>query len=325
MTESLKSISLFVAVYEERSFTAAAKREGATQSGVSQSIGKLEERLRVSLFSRVRGRISATPAADAFYQSCIEVLRAHADAGATASRFAGGIAGEIRIGLIPVTTRAVLAPALQRFTARHSNVSVSISEGYSRILTQQVRAGAFDFAIVPAPPRPIAGLKVRPFLTSTETLVSGLESSRRPFATVRLADERRLKIVLPAEPNIRRQMLESYFAANNVVPQSVIELDAMMGTLDFVEHSDWVTILPGIMIAAELKHPRFVVNPIADPALSLDLVAIEPARKVMTPAARAFFEIFAQEAARVNAESERMLRPRAAGAGTRKRATHRRD
>jgi hypothetical protein len=78
------------------------------------------------------------------------------------------------------------------------------------------------------------------------------------------------------------------------------------------------------MIAAELKHPRFVVNPIADPALSLDLVAIEPARKVMTPAARAFFEIFAQEAARVNADSERTLRRSAVKSSVAKRARTRR-
>ena len=35
-TGSFRDIRMFVAAYEERSFTAAAKRENATQSGVSQ-------------------------------------------------------------------------------------------------------------------------------------------------------------------------------------------------------------------------------------------------------------------------------------------------
>lgn len=307
MTENLKSISLFVAVYEERSFTAAAKRENATQSGVSQSIRKLEERLKVSLFSRVRGRISVTPAADAYYQRCIEVLRAHAEASTTAARFSKGLSGEIRIGLIPVTTRAVLTPALRRFTELHSNVNVSVVEGYSRMLTQQVRAGDFDFAIVPAPMRSIAGLKIQPFLSTTEALVSGPTSAQKQFSRVRLIDQKRLKIALPAQSNTRRATLDSYFAANGVTFDRVIELDAMMGTLDYVSNTDWVTILPAIMIAAELKLRPFVVNPIVDPPLSLDLVAIEPARKVMTPPARAFFDILSEEAARVNADSEACL------------------
>jgi DNA-binding transcriptional LysR family regulator len=42
MSGSLRDIRLFIAAYEERSFTAAATRENATQSGVSQHIRKLE-------------------------------------------------------------------------------------------------------------------------------------------------------------------------------------------------------------------------------------------------------------------------------------------
>ena len=63
MPESLRSIQVFVAAYEERSFTAAAKREHATQSGVSQHVRKLEERLGAKLFSRDRGCVVPTPQA----------------------------------------------------------------------------------------------------------------------------------------------------------------------------------------------------------------------------------------------------------------------
>lgn len=40
MTPSLRGIRLFVAACEELSFTLAAQRENATQSGVSQHIGE---------------------------------------------------------------------------------------------------------------------------------------------------------------------------------------------------------------------------------------------------------------------------------------------
>ena len=51
MSASVRDIRLFVAAYEERSFTAAATREHATQSGVSQHIAKLEQHFRVALFN----------------------------------------------------------------------------------------------------------------------------------------------------------------------------------------------------------------------------------------------------------------------------------
>jgi hypothetical protein len=75
VTESLRDIRIFVAAYEERSFTAAAVREHATQSGVSQHIRKLEEGFRVKLFSRGKGQVAPTPAADAYSSRCIQILR----------------------------------------------------------------------------------------------------------------------------------------------------------------------------------------------------------------------------------------------------------
>ena len=77
---SFRDIRLFVAAYEERSFTAAARREHATQSGVSQHIRKLEDGLRVKLFVRDKGRVVPTPAGDSYYRHCIELLKPHAKA-----------------------------------------------------------------------------------------------------------------------------------------------------------------------------------------------------------------------------------------------------
>src|SRR5438128_2198830 len=48
----LREMRMFVAVYEKRSFTAAAAREFATQSGVSQHVKQIEESLGVQLFDR---------------------------------------------------------------------------------------------------------------------------------------------------------------------------------------------------------------------------------------------------------------------------------
>ena len=77
---SLRDIRLFVAAYEERSFTAAARREHATQSGVSQHMRKLEDTLRAKLFARDRGRVVPTPAGDSYYRHCIELLNTYAKA-----------------------------------------------------------------------------------------------------------------------------------------------------------------------------------------------------------------------------------------------------
>jgi DNA-binding transcriptional LysR family regulator len=129
------------------------------------------------------------------------------------------------------------------------------------------------------------------------------------LAPVRLAELGPLNLVLPGPANTRRQTLLTYFASNGVEVARTIELDAMMGTLDTVAGSDWVTVLPGVMMAAEVERPNFTVNPIASPPLDLDLVVIEPSRQTMKPAAAAFFGVLEAETRRLNDR----WRPQAAG------------
>jgi LysR family transcriptional regulator, nitrogen assimilation regulatory protein len=314
MTESLRDLHLFVAVYEERSFTGAASREHATQSGVSQHIRKLEDSLGVRLFSRDKGRVLATPAGDSFYRRCIEMLRLHEEARRAVQTYNKGFNGEIVVGLMPTMTRCALAPVLTTFIDANPNVSVKVVEGYSASLTEQVRAGELDFAIVPAfacgP-----GLRSRLFLRTPEVLVSGAASRLVHHAPVRLAALGALKLVVPGKLNTRRNTDETYCASNGVEIERVVELDAMLATLDFVARSDWVTVLPGIMMALDGGSPPLKVNPLDDPPLSLDLVLIEPSRRTMTDAAQSFLATLEGEAQRLNLRWSAHASPVSAGPG----------
>jgi LysR family nitrogen assimilation transcriptional regulator len=298
MSESLRSIQVFVATYEERSFTAAAKREHATQSGVSQHVRKLEERLGAKLFSRDRGRVVPTPAGEAYYERSVELLRLASAASSAVSRFRGSPTGELVAGLMPTMTRSALAPALSRFTDEQPNVVIRVVEAYSAVLTQQVRAGELDFAVVPAIPN-TPGIRSRHFLRTIELLVSRPESRLRHLDPVRLKDLGSLRLVVPGSQNTRRRSIETYLAANGLQCERVLELDAMLGTLDFVSRSDWVTILPGIMMATDIERPSVTINPIVDPVFTLDLVLIEPSRRAMSPAAQLFVEMLQLESARL--------------------------
>jgi LysR family transcriptional regulator, nitrogen assimilation regulatory protein len=308
MAGSLRDIQLFVAVYEERSFTAAASREHATQSGVSQHIRKLEQELGVQLFSREKGLVLSSPAGDSYYQRCIDVLRAHAAATSTARSFAAGIEGSIVVGLMPTMTRCLLAPVLMAFTEAHPNVVVRIVEGYSAPLTQQVRAGDLDFAIVPSLPG-MPGLKSRLFLRTPEVLVGSASARFAHLEPVSLGSLGPLHLVLPSQVNTRRRLIETYCGSNGVEIARLMEMDAMLGTLDLVARSGWLTILPGIMMAVDDAGGRYRVAPLAAPALSLDLVLIEPSRRPLSAAAEIFLTMLEAEAGRLNA---RWLPPPAA-------------
>ena len=60
--DMLDGLVTFVIVAEEKSFSAAAVRLGVSPSAVSQSISKLEGRMRLALFNRTTRSVSLTEA-----------------------------------------------------------------------------------------------------------------------------------------------------------------------------------------------------------------------------------------------------------------------
>lgn len=238
MKATIRDIRLFVAAYEEHSFTAAAAREGATQSGVSQHIGTLESTLGIGLFTRNKKGVATTPAADVYYRRCIEILRTHEAAHAVLSEFAHGFDGQIFVGLMSSMTSCVLAPALAAFIDLHPNVAVRIVEGYSGSLTKQVAAGELELAIVPAFSE-TSGVRSRHFARIPEVLISKRSVGVNAGRFVRLAELQSLKLVVPGKDNVRRRLLDTYFISNGIRVDRTMEFDAMFGTLSFVSQTDW--------------------------------------------------------------------------------------
>ena len=129
----LRQIRAVIAVCEEGSFTRAAERENATQSGISQHVAAVERTLGVKLFERSaarhrrrRRRACATTRA-ASRRSAGSKMPPRRRA-----RLAGHVTGDLRIGLMPTFTRAVLAPMLDDFVPRHPDVRLHVVRGLQR-------------------------------------------------------------------------------------------------------------------------------------------------------------------------------------------------
>jgi LysR family nitrogen assimilation transcriptional regulator len=295
----LRQIRAVIAVCEEGSFTRAAARENATQSGVSQHVAAVERSLGVKLFERATGGVTPTPAGLRYYKRCVEAVGTLEHAAEEARSLAGEVVGELRIGLMPTFTRAVLAPVLDYFVPRCPDVRLHIVEGYSNALTEMVLDDALDLAVVPAFEGTI-GLKSRLLLRDREMLISGPRRGLAALAPLRLADIKPLKIVVPGPDNIRRRNQETYFQSHGVEIAGLLEMDAMIATLEFVARSDWVTILPSVISVNDIGRGELIVNPIVTPELHAEFVVIQPTRRTLTTQARLFLERFEAEVAHIH-------------------------
>jgi LysR family tcuABC transcriptional regulator len=121
----------------------------------------------------------------------------------------------------------------------------------------------------------------------------------RRFEPVRLKEIAPLKIVLPSPGNVRRRNIEVYFETHGVAVADTLEMDAMIGTLEFVARSDWVAILSGLICSSDIGRTERVISPIFDPPLIAEFVVISPARRTLSTAARLFLECYEAEIARI--------------------------
>lgn len=302
MSDGLTNIKIFVAAYEERTFTAAAHREAMTQSGVSQRIVQLESTLGVKLFKRSKFGVVPTPVADSFYAKCTEILRAHHLAVLSAKGFGKGLEGDITLGVIPALSQSVLAPVILSYTAENPNVRLSVIAGFGTNLTDAVSANDLDFALVPSFSGR-TGLHLDRFASLREVLVISRNDDRGIGDYADLSQIGSLKLVVPSGGSgseaDRRRSLETYFAGKGVRIERVLELNSLAATLNLVAQSDWSCILPWVAVARHVEESRVSVYPLTDPSLFLDVVTITRVDRSLSPAGEAFRAALLKQTAKV--------------------------
>jgi len=144
------------------------------------------------------------------------------------------------------------------------------------------------------------GLKTRLIARDREMLVSNVSRGLTPFEPIRLKDCGPLKILLPGRANVRRRNIEVYLETHGIEVEAVIEMDAMISTMQFVRLTDWVAILSGLICYADIgRDMGRVTSPIEDPPLIAEFVVISPARKMLSTQAELFLQILEAEIAQI--------------------------
>jgi len=274
-----------VAVYEEGSFSAAAIRMNGTQSGLSMHVRELEKRYNVVFFHRSSSGVTPTETGRQFYKVAISVLSA---------TLSGVLSEHITVGLMPAFARAVLSPALLRFSEEQKHVRVSVNEAYSGQLSQDVAEGKLDFAIVPLYNSDL-DLNATRMGVDQECLACSAQTSLNLGSEAILSELPPLRLILPSKVNARRPLIDHYVSVNGIQLEDTMELDTMLGTLDLIANSDWVSILPAVLSPPDKDGQKRLFTPLGNPPLEVEYMRITHKARPLSRAAQAFADVLQQE------------------------------
>lgn len=268
----LKQIRCFVAAYEEGSFSRAAAREHCTQPGLSISIQRLESSVSHRLFERKARGAVPTIAGKHFYASCLDVLKAVAQARQRMTDIAGSVPDQINVGVSSTIFKGVLPWVLPDYLSDNPHVDVRLVEAYSATLTDWVVSGEIDMAIVTRPPVHL-GLETTHFHRDRLVLVRRPDRrsrKRRRVSRHHLSELANMKLVLPSQRHSLRQVVDAGVRLGTTASGRVVEIDGMLGALELVRTSDWATVAASLAVMGEVKKGRLIAEPIYGPELWLD-------------------------------------------------------
>lgn len=190
---NLQLLRTFVEVVEQGSMTAAASRLGYTQPAVSRHVAALEQDLGTPLLLRGTRGVTPTEHGTALVRHATAILRHRDDLRRELASLDSGAAGRLRVAAFPTAVAALVPTALAGFRTAHPAVSVSLTEGTTPRLLDELATGDVDVAVVSAPPdRPLnaEGLDLTRLLDE-RLRVAVAESHRlRRRRSVRLAELR---------------------------------------------------------------------------------------------------------------------------------------
>lgn len=248
----LRHLHAFVAVAEERSFTAAAARLVVVQSAVSASVKALERELGTSLLERTSRRVDLTDAGATLLPHARAALDAARDAREAVTAVRHGLGGTVRVGTMTSVGLVDVPALLGAFHRERPGVALRLSAAPSGShgLVEAVADRRLDLAFVSVPGGSAPGVRLTEVASAAMDLVVPEGHPLAGGAPVGIADLDGLDFIDSPAGYGNRAVTDQAFAAAGVHRRVTLEVADIGTAAAYVRHGLGVAVLP-----------RFVAEP----------------------------------------------------------------
>ena len=249
----LRDLRYFEAIAELGHMGRAAKVLHRTQPALTGCVRRLEDTLGTALFERVGRGIRLTSAGEALLARARSLRIASQDAVREIGDLGKGLAGLVRIGVVPTAGRFLLPPVFREMVKRAPGITLKAVVGHDDVLRKSMKAGELDL-VVGFSARPEPDLVVHEILEDEVVVVAARNHPifrKRP----RLKDLVDYRWVLGGPGVGTRQWLEHVFVSHGLPPPLVqIETNLILMLPPLIEQSHLLTFGARRHLAASRGH-----------------------------------------------------------------------
>jgi LysR family nitrogen assimilation transcriptional regulator len=282
----LKQIESFVRVAELGSFTKAALVLNMPQPLLSRHVRQLEVELHQNLLMRNGRGVTVTEAGLVMLEHGRGILHQVAVAQEELGSVRGALAGRVSIGLPPSLSKLVTVPLTISFRQALPHAQLSLTEGFSVLMVESLRAGRLDMAVLYNPP-PSPDLDMKVLHEDALILIAGKKKTSSKAgsalkATMSLAELAKLPLIVPSRPNAFRLLIDTELQRVQCKPNIVLEIDGLNAILELVKEGLGYAVLPAYTLRNFANPQDFSTHRIERPKLTSQLMLVWSARRPMT-------------------------------------------
>jgi DNA-binding transcriptional LysR family regulator len=251
------SLQIFKTVVDAGGIIAAARKLHRVQSGVTTRIKQLEAALGVELFIRDKRRLVLSPSGEIFLGYVEQLL--HLAEQARHAVLGDAPRGVLRLGSLESTAASRLPPLLARYHEQYPAVRVELATDTTDALLEGVRRRTFEAAFVAGR---VAPMGLEALLAFDEELVIVAARAHPAIACARDVDTDTI-ICFPVGCAYRR-LLHAWLAADNIVPEKVLELSSYHAMIACVASGTGIALVPRSVLETVRMHDSVAVYPLPE-------------------------------------------------------------
>jgi DNA-binding transcriptional LysR family regulator len=259
----IKQLEYFISIYENKSFTAAARKLNISQQGLSKSIKNLENELGIPLFLRNHNQLQPTASGQLLYTQAVHLteewaktLKLLENAKKENIPFKIGLAASV-FGALHIET------AIWNFRQKHQELSIQISNETDYDCERKIEDGNLDIAFSMGP---FLSKDIQSHLLAEESIYALLPCSHP------LAEKERLYIcdileeplITSDEKNKGYSCLLSDFQGKNAVPHIAFGSSDPQTHLQLVHKGLGISLFPEHWLSLIGAFENLRAIPIAD-------------------------------------------------------------
>ena len=274
MEQNLNQYKIFYSVAQHGNISHAAEKLYISQPAISKAITKLEESLKITLFTRnPRGVILTNEG-----QILFEQLKIAFDAIDIGEEKINNInklgIGHIKIGASATLSKYILLPYLKEFIQKYPHIKISIECQSSYHTLKLLESNKIDIALIVKPETEknvefYSVGKYEDIFIATQTYLDNLNLRENNLDYDVKGFEQDLfksaNLMLLDEENVTRMYVDSYFKSNNIEVKQILEVNNMDLLIEFARIGLGIACVIKEFVNDDLKNKTVVEIPLTQP------------------------------------------------------------